>query len=188
MPCAIVVGCAPAVLFTGPQKLPVDVDEMAVAGGLMGKPVNTVRCKTVDLVVPADSEIVIEGLIDSDLLEPEGPFGRVTDVALEDFNMSMRVTASRKRKSLLSIISGDSEQSRRFSKSGLRANVSGAFAAHASVCAASNVWSCAQAADELTQSYLSSVRAGHTANGSVARHARRCNLAGTMREACDCCL
>src|SRR5690349_8518339 len=34
MPCAIVLGCAPAVLFTGPQKLPIDVDEMEVAGGL----------------------------------------------------------------------------------------------------------------------------------------------------------
>jgi UbiD family decarboxylase len=108
MPCAIVIGCAPAVLFTGPQKLPIDVDEMAVAGGLMGKPVRTVRCKTVDLVVPADSEIVIEGLIDTDLLEPEGPFGESHGhVALEDFNMSMRVTAiTRKRKPLfLSIVS-----------------------------------------------------------------------------------
>ena len=108
MPCAIVVGCAPAVLFTGPQKLPIDVDEMGVAGGLMGKAVRTVRCKTVDLVVPADSEIVIEGLIDTDLLEPEGPFGESHGhVALEDFNMSMRVTAiTRKRKPVfLSIIS-----------------------------------------------------------------------------------
>ena len=108
MPCAIVVGCAPAVLFTGPQKLPIDVDEMAVAGGLMGKAINTVRCKTIDLVVPADSEIVIEGLIDTDLLEPEGPFGESHGyVALEDFNMSMRVTAiTRKRKPVfLSIIS-----------------------------------------------------------------------------------
>jgi UbiD family decarboxylase len=108
MPCAIVVGCAPAVLFTGPQKLPIDVDEMGVAGGLMGKAVRTVRCKTVDLVVPADSEIVIEGLIDTDLLEPEGPFGESHGhVALEDFNMSMRVTAiTRKHKPVfLSIIS-----------------------------------------------------------------------------------
>jgi UbiD family decarboxylase len=108
MPCAIVIGCAPAVLFTGPQKLPIDVDEMAVAGGLMGKPVRTVRCKTIDLVVPADSEIVIEGLIDTDLLEPEGPFGESHGhVALEDFNMSMRVTAiTRKRKPVfLSIVS-----------------------------------------------------------------------------------
>jgi UbiD family decarboxylase len=108
MPCAIVVGCAPAVLFTGPQKLPIDVDEMTVAGGLMGKAVNIVRCKTIDLVVPADSEIVIEGFIDTDLLEPEGPFGESHGhVALEDFNMSMRVTAiTRKRKPVfLSIIS-----------------------------------------------------------------------------------
>src|SRR6476660_4373788 len=108
MPCAIVIGCAPAVLFTGPQKLPVDVDEMDVAGGLIGKPVKTTRCKTVDLIVPADSEIVIEGLIDTDLLEPEGPFGESHGhVALEDFNMSMRVTAiTRKRKPVfVSIIS-----------------------------------------------------------------------------------
>ncbi|HEY6833132.1 MAG TPA: UbiD family decarboxylase [Pseudolabrys sp.] len=108
MPCAIVIGCAPAVLFTGPQKLPIDVDEMGVAGGLMGRPVRTVRCKTIDLVVPADSEIVIEGLIDSNLLEPEGPFGESHGhVALEDFNMSMRVTAiTRKRKPIfLSIVS-----------------------------------------------------------------------------------
>lgn len=108
MPCAIVIGCAPAVLFTGPQKLPVDQDEMAVAGGLMGRPVRTVRCKTIDLVVPADSEIVIEGLIDTDLLEPEGPFGESHGhVALEDFNMSMRVTAiTRKRKPVfVSIVS-----------------------------------------------------------------------------------
>jgi UbiD family decarboxylase len=108
MPCAIVIGCAPAVLFTGPQKLPIDVDEMGVAGGLMGRPVRTVRCKTIDLVVPADSEIVIEGLIDTNLLEPEGPFGESHGhVALEDFNMSMRVTAiTRKRKPIfLSIVS-----------------------------------------------------------------------------------
>jgi len=108
MPCAIVIGCAPAILFTGSQKLPIDQDEMAVAGGLMGKPVRTVRCKTIDLVVPADSEIVIEGLIDTDLLEPEGPFGESHGhVALEDFNMSMRVTAiTRKRKPIfVSIVS-----------------------------------------------------------------------------------
>jgi 3-polyprenyl-4-hydroxybenzoate decarboxylase len=49
---------------------------------------------TVDLDVPADAEIVIEGLIDPELLEPEGPFGESHGhVALEDFNMSMQVTA-----------------------------------------------------------------------------------------------
>jgi UbiD family decarboxylase len=94
MPCAIVVGCAPAVLFTGPQKLAIDQDEMAVAGGLMGEAVQIVRCRTIDLTVPATAEIVIEGLIDTDLLEPEGPFGESHGhLALEDYNMSMRITA-----------------------------------------------------------------------------------------------
>ncbi|HEX4408132.1 MAG TPA: UbiD family decarboxylase [Xanthobacteraceae bacterium] len=94
MPIAIVIGCAPVVMFTGPQKLPIDCDEMAVAGGLAGVPIRTVKAATVDLDVPADAEFVIEGLIDPELLEPEGPFGESHGhVALEDFNMSMQVTA-----------------------------------------------------------------------------------------------
>lgn len=108
MPCAIVIGCAPAVLFTGPQKLPIDQDELGVAGGLIGEPIRIVKCKTIDLEVPADAEIVIEGLIDPVLLEPEGPFGESHGhVALEDFNMSMQVTAiTRKKKPVLvSIVS-----------------------------------------------------------------------------------
>jgi UbiD family decarboxylase len=108
MPCAIVIGCAPAVIFTGPQKLSIDEDEMAVAGGLVGQPIRVVRCKTIDLEVPADAEIVIEGLIDTELLEPEGPFGESHGhVALEDFNMSMQVTAiTRKHKPVfVSIVS-----------------------------------------------------------------------------------
>ena len=66
------------------------------------------KAVTVDLDVPADAEIVIEGLIDPELLEPEGPFGESHGhVALEDFNMSMRVTAITHRRSpvLASIIS-----------------------------------------------------------------------------------
>src|SRR5215472_2544632 len=64
MPIAIVIGCAPVIFFTGPQKLLVDQDEMGVAGALLGEPIKTVKCVTSDLQVPADSEIVIEGLID----------------------------------------------------------------------------------------------------------------------------
>ena len=72
---------------------------MAVAGGLAGAPIRVAKCVSVDLDVPADAEIVIEGLIDPELLEPEGPFGESHGhVALEDFNMSMQVTAiTRKR-------------------------------------------------------------------------------------------
>src|ERR1700734_1250842 len=94
MPIAIVIGAAPVVVFTGPQKLPIDCDEMAVAGALAGAPIRTVKGVTVDLDVPADAEFVVEGLIDPELLEPEGPFGESHGhVALEDFNMSMQVTA-----------------------------------------------------------------------------------------------
>jgi 4-hydroxy-3-polyprenylbenzoate decarboxylase len=108
MPCAIVIGCAPVVAFTGPQKLAVDQDEMAVAGGLAGRALKVTRAKTIDLEIPADAEIVVEGLIDTELLEPEGPFGESHGhVALEDFNMSMQVTAiTRKRRPVfVSIIS-----------------------------------------------------------------------------------
>ena len=99
MPIAIVVGCAPVVMFTGPQKLPIDCDEMAVAGGLAGAPIRVVKAATIDLRVPADAEIVVEGLIDPELLEPEGPFGESHGhIALEGYNMSMQVTAiTRKR-------------------------------------------------------------------------------------------
>ena len=94
MPCAIVVGAAPVVVFTGPQKLALDVDEMGIAGALGGSPIRVARCVTIDCEVPADAEIVVEGLIDPELLEPEGPFGESHGhVALEDFNMSMQVTA-----------------------------------------------------------------------------------------------
>jgi 4-hydroxy-3-polyprenylbenzoate decarboxylase len=100
MPIAIVIGAAPVVVFTGPQKLPIDCDEMAVAGALAGAPIRVIKAATVDLHVPADAEFVIEGLIDPELLEPEGPFGESHGlVALEGYNMSMQVTAiTHKRK------------------------------------------------------------------------------------------
>ena len=94
MPIAIAVGAAPVVVFTSPQKLAIDIDELAVAGGLAGAPVRVVKAKTVDLMVPADAEIVIEGMIDTERLEPEAPFGESNGyVALEAYNMPMRVTA-----------------------------------------------------------------------------------------------
>jgi 4-hydroxy-3-polyprenylbenzoate decarboxylase len=99
MPMAIVIGSSPVVFFTGPQKLPVDLDEISVAGALAGEPIRMVKCVSVDLQVPADSEIVIEGLIDPSTLEPEAPFGESNGyVALEAFNMPMQVTAITHRK------------------------------------------------------------------------------------------
>jgi len=108
MPCAIVVGCPPSVAFMGPQKLQVGLEEMAVAGGLVGAPINQVRCKTVDLMVPAESELVVEGYLDTEYLEPEAPFAESHGhVALEDYNVIMDITAITHRKNAVfcSIIS-----------------------------------------------------------------------------------
>jgi UbiD family decarboxylase len=106
IPIAVVIGCAPVVMFTGPQKLSIDLDELAVAGGLAGAPIRMVKCRTVDLTVPADAEIVIEGVIDPQKLEPEAPFGESNGyVALEAYNMPMQVTAiTRKRKAVFASI------------------------------------------------------------------------------------
>jgi 4-hydroxy-3-polyprenylbenzoate decarboxylase len=108
MPVAIVVGCPPVVAYQGPQKLPQEVDEIGVAGGLAGGPINVVRGRTVDLMVPAEAELVIEGYADPEYLEPEGPFGESHGyVALEDFNLIIDVTAITRRRDAIitSIIS-----------------------------------------------------------------------------------
>jgi 4-hydroxy-3-polyprenylbenzoate decarboxylase len=100
MPIVIALGCAPVVVYNGPQRLPTDFDELTVAGALAGQPIEVVKAKTVDLMVPANAEIIIEGLISTELLEPEGPFGESTGyVALEDYNLSMEVTAITHRRS-----------------------------------------------------------------------------------------
>ncbi len=99
MPVAVVLGAPPVVTFAGPQKLKLGVDELGVAGGLAGGPINVVRAKTSDLMVPAEAEIVIEGMVNTRELEPEGPFGESHGyVALEEYNMIVEVTAITRRR------------------------------------------------------------------------------------------
>ena len=108
LPAAIILGCPPCVAFTSAQKLSEDTDELHVAGGLAGAPIHVVQCKTVDLLVPAEAEIVIEGYINTEWLEPEAPFGESHGhVNLQEFNAYMEVTAITRRKNaiLTSIIS-----------------------------------------------------------------------------------
>lgn len=98
MPVAIVLGCPPYVAFMGPQKLPIGMDEFDVAGGLADAPIKVTRARSVPLMVPAEAEVVIEGRIDTTRVEPEGPFGESHGhVALEEYNMPMRVTAVTRR-------------------------------------------------------------------------------------------
>jgi UbiD family decarboxylase len=77
-PVAIALGTDPSIGLCSVAKIPYGVDELAVAGALRGEPVPVVRAKTVDLMVPATAEIVIEGFIRKNELEWEGPFGEFT--------------------------------------------------------------------------------------------------------------
>jgi UbiD family decarboxylase len=99
LPCAVVVGCPPVISYASVQKMPESLDELWVAGALAGGPINVVRAKTVDLLVPAEAEIVIEGLINTQLLEPEAPFGESHGyVNLQEYNAFMDVTAITRRR------------------------------------------------------------------------------------------
>ncbi len=72
---AAVIGAAPAVYFSAIQIAPFGTDELGIAGALQGHPVELVKCRTIDLEVPAQAEFVVEGVIHTDMLEPEGSFG-----------------------------------------------------------------------------------------------------------------
>ncbi len=98
LPAAVALGAPSCVTFTAAQKLPENVEEIAVAGGLVGAPINVVRCRTVDLLVPAEAEIVVEGFINTEMLEPEAPFGESHGhVNLQEFNAYMDVTCITRR-------------------------------------------------------------------------------------------
>jgi 2,5-furandicarboxylate decarboxylase 1 len=75
MEVAIVLGPPPTVCMTSVGRVPYGLDELAVSGALAGKALDVVRCETVDLEVPADAEIVIEGVVPPKEREHEGPFG-----------------------------------------------------------------------------------------------------------------
>lgn len=72
---AVAFGCDPAITYSAVAPVPSGIDEMIFAGFLRKKPVKLVKCKTVDLEVPADAEIILEGYIDPDETRIEGPFG-----------------------------------------------------------------------------------------------------------------
>lgn len=75
MEVAVAIGADPAVMYSGSAPLPPGIDEFLFAGFLRKKPVELVKCKTIDLEVPASSEIILEGYVDLDELTVEGPFG-----------------------------------------------------------------------------------------------------------------
>jgi 4-hydroxy-3-polyprenylbenzoate decarboxylase len=85
MEVAVAIGTEPAVTFSAIVPAPPEVEEYLIAGFLRQKPVELVKCETVDLEVPASSEIVLEGYVNLDELRSEGPFGDHTGYySLED--------------------------------------------------------------------------------------------------------
>ncbi len=99
MPCAVVIGCSPLVSYGAVQKMPEEQDELAVVGALVGEPIQMVKAKTVDIMVPAEAEVVIEGYVNTEYLEPEAPFGESHGhINLQEYNGFMDVTAITRRK------------------------------------------------------------------------------------------
>jgi len=75
MPVAVALGCDPALIYAATSPMPKMIDEMLFAGFLKKAPVETVKCITCDLQVPANAEFILEGYVDLDELKLEGPFG-----------------------------------------------------------------------------------------------------------------
>jgi 4-hydroxy-3-polyprenylbenzoate decarboxylase len=75
MEVAVAIGADPATMYSAILPLPPDLDEMMISGFLRGSPVEMVKCKTVDIEVPANAEIVLEGYVEIGERRTEGPFG-----------------------------------------------------------------------------------------------------------------
>ncbi len=85
MEVAVAIGTDPSITFSAIVPAPPDVEEYLIAGFLRQKPLELVKCETVDLEVPASSEIILEGHVHLDELRTEGPFGDHTGFySLED--------------------------------------------------------------------------------------------------------
>jgi UbiD family decarboxylase len=78
---AVVIGVHPAIFIAAATQLPVNEDELELAGGLIGEAVQVVPAETVGLMVPAQAEMVLEGYIEPDAREDEGPFNEYTGYA-----------------------------------------------------------------------------------------------------------
>ncbi len=96
---AVVIGTDPAMTFSAIVPAPPEVEEFIIAGFLRQKPVELVKCETVDLEVPASAEIVLEGYVALDELRTEGPFGDHTGFyTMEDEYPVFHITCITHRK------------------------------------------------------------------------------------------
>jgi UbiD family decarboxylase len=78
MPMAVITGYDPIVFIVSCTRTPPGIDEFHLAGALRGEPIEMVKCKTINIEVPATCEVVFEGLIQPHVREMEGGFGEYT--------------------------------------------------------------------------------------------------------------
>jgi 4-hydroxy-3-polyprenylbenzoate decarboxylase len=91
---AVAIGTDPATTFSAIVPAPPEVEEYIIAGFLRQKPLELVKCETVDLQVPAHAEIILEGFVKLDELRTEGPFGDHTGFyTMEDEYPVFHITA-----------------------------------------------------------------------------------------------
>ncbi|MBP3721865.1 MAG: menaquinone biosynthesis decarboxylase [Selenomonadaceae bacterium] len=96
---AVAIGTDPALTYAATAPLPKDIDEMVFAGFLRHKSVELVKCKTVDLEVPATAEIILEGYVNTSETRIEGPFGDHTGYySLADYYPVFHITCITHRK------------------------------------------------------------------------------------------
>ena len=99
MDVAVALGADPVTMLAGVLPLPADLDEFLFAGFLRRDPLELVSCETVDLEVPANAEIVLEGYVDLDDIRVEGPFGDHTGYySLADKFPAFHITCLTRRK------------------------------------------------------------------------------------------
>ena len=109
----MVIGAHPAIYLAAAAKVAMEVDELDIAGGLLGKPVDLVKCRTIDIEVPAEAEIVIEGELLADASEDEGPYGEYTGYSTyrSTRNVFVVKAVTRREKPIyLDIIPGNSSE------------------------------------------------------------------------------
>lgn len=80
---AVVIGAHPAIYLAAGAKVAMEVDEYDIAGALLGRPVELVKCRTIDIEVPAEAEYVLEGELLAHEHEDEGPYGEYTGYATD---------------------------------------------------------------------------------------------------------
>jgi 2,5-furandicarboxylate decarboxylase 1 len=113
MPVAMVIGAHPLFMLAASARVPFDVDERDVAGGLMGAPLEVVRTPRHGIRVPAHAEIVLEGVIDPAQRADEGPFGEFTGYSSNRSTNNLfkvETVMQRARAMLVDVVGGNSAE------------------------------------------------------------------------------